>query len=101
MLLNYLGFGQNLTTMGFVWYYMNILAMAGIVYMLLRLAIARAQKVTTNQSESKITEDRLFIRFVMFIATFGLVYFFMREHINDLKEIWNWAYEGIQELING
>jgi Na+/H+ antiporter NhaD/arsenite permease-like protein len=99
-LLNIIGIGQNLTTIGFIWFYMNIICIAGIIYMLLQLAIARAKRVVVNQSEEAIKNDRMFIRFVMFVVTFALVYFFLREYLNDLKEIWQAGFEFVQELIN-
>lgn len=100
-LLNIIGIGQNLTTMGFIWFYMNIICIAGIIYMLLQYAIARAKRVVVNQSEEAIQNDRMLIRFIMFVVTFGLVYFFLREYLSDLKEIWKAGFEYIQELING
>lgn len=100
-LLNIIGFGSNLTTMGFIWFYMNIICIAGIIYMLLQFAIARAKRVVINQSEESIQNDRMLIRFIMFVVTFGLVYFFLREYLSDLKEIWKAGFEAIQELING
>lgn len=100
-LLNVIGIGQNLTTMGFVWFYMNIIAIAGIIYMVLQLAIARAKRVVVNQSEEAIKNDRLWINFIMAITIGGLVYFFLREYMSDLKEIWKMGFDAIQELING
>ena len=101
MWLSYLGMGRDLTTMGFVWYYMNILAIAGIIYMLLKLAIARAERVVTNRSESALKEERFMTRIVMFAAIFGIMFFFMREYVEEMKEAWKWATETIQGVYNG
>ncbi len=84
-----------------MWYYMNILAMAGIVYLLLRLAIARAERVIVNQSESKAREDRLFIRFIMITASFGFILFFMREYKDDIIKTWQTVSEQITEWYHG
>jgi len=100
-LLNIIGIGNNLTTMGFIWFYMNIICIAGIIYMLLQYAIARAKRVVVNQSEEAAQNDRMLIRFIMFIVTFGLVYFFLREYMSDLKAVWQAGFKYIQELING
>jgi len=86
---------------GLVWYYMNVIAMAVIIYMILKLAIIRAQRVANNQAESRSTEDKMFIRFVMFMAIFGMVYFFLREYIDQLEAFWNWIQAGISEVKNG
>ncbi len=100
-LLNVIGIGQNLTTIGFIWFYMNIICIAGIIYLLLQYAIARAKRVVVNQSEEAIANDRLWTRFIMSIVIFGLVYFILREYMSDLKDIWKVGFEYIQELING
>lgn len=101
MLLSYLGIGKDLTTIGLVWYYFNVIAIAAIVYKLLDLAAIRAKNASTNKAETQSKEDKLFIKFVMFVSAFGIVYFFTREYIQGMKEIWNFAYEGIRGLING
>ncbi len=100
-LLNAIGAGQSLTTMGFIWFYMNIICIAGIIYMLLQYAIARAKRVVVNQSEEAIANDRLWTRFVMSVVIFGLVYFILREYMSDLKDIWKAGFEHIQEIANG
>jgi predicted PurR-regulated permease PerM len=85
---------------GLVWYYFNILAMAGIIYMLLKIALARAERATLNQSESKTRDDNFIIRIAVFAALFGLVFFFMRQYISEFKDFWEWLINGIRELIN-
>jgi len=85
---------------GLVWYYMNVIAMAVIIYMILKLAIARTKRVVINQTESKSVEDKMFIRFVMFVAIFGLIYFFLREYMDQLEAFGNWIQEVIKEMKN-
>lgn len=89
----------NTVQTGLVWYYFNILAMAGIIYMLLKIALARAERATINQAESKTKADNFIIRIAVFAALFGLVFFFMRQYISEFKEMWEWLIKGIQELI--
>jgi len=88
----------NVVQTGLVWYYFNILAMAGIIYMLLKIALARAERATTNQSESKTSTDNFIIRIAVFAALFGLAFFFMRQYISEFETFWKWIIEGIQEL---
>lgn len=85
---------------GLIWYYFNILAMAGIIYMLLKIALARAERATINQAESKTKADNFIIRIAVFAALFGLAFFFMRQYISEFEKFWEWIVEGIQGLIN-
>lgn len=82
------------------WWYFNIIAIAYIIYMLLKIALARAERATVNQSESKTRSDNFIIRTVVFVALLGIVFFFMRQYISEFKEMWEWLIKGIQELIN-
>ncbi len=91
----------NTVQTGLVWYYFNILAIAVIIYMLLKIALARARRATINQTESKTRGDNFIIGIAVFAGLFGLVFFFTRQYISEFKEFWQWAYEGIQELFNG
>lgn len=88
----------NYAQTGLVWYYFNIIAIAVIIYMLLRIALARAQRATVNQAESKTQGDNFIIRVAVFVALFGLVYFFMRQYHSEFAGFWEWIVEGIQEL---
>jgi len=100
MLLEFLGIGQNLTTIGFIWYNLNVLAIAGIIYLVLKLAIVRAENLgTRNSIENKIKQDNLYIKFVIFSASFGIVYFSLRESVPDLKELWSDAIIFIKDLL--
>ena len=100
MLLSYLGLGKDLTTIGLVWYYFNIIAIAVIIYKILDLAAIRA-KNTSNISERESKEDKLFLRFVMSISTLGIAYFFMREYMEEAKELWSFCIDKIMDVING
>jgi ABC-type polysaccharide/polyol phosphate export permease len=91
----------NLINTGLLWYYFNVLAIAVIVYMILKLAIVRAKKAVTNQAESESTEDKMFIMFAMFTASFAMVFFFMREYIDDFERIWQTVSEAAGEIKNG
>ena len=91
----------NAAQTGLIWYYFNILAIAVIIYMLLKIALARAERATNNQSESKTKGDNFIIRIAVFAALFGLAFFFMRQYISEFKDFWEWVIEGIQELTNG
>ena len=91
----------NAAQTGLIWYYFNILAIAVIIYMLLKIALARAERATNNQSESKTSGDNLIIGIAIFAGLFGLVFFFTRQYISEFKDFWEWIIEGIQELING
>jgi len=86
---------------GLVWYYMNILAVAGIIYMILKLAVVRAQRAAINTAETRSTSDKIFLRFVMFAATFGIVFFLLREYINQIEMFWDLIADGIKEIKNG
>lgn len=98
MLLNYLGIDQNLTTLGFVWYYFNVLAITGIVYMVLKLAIVRAQNSISNKAENISKADNNYLYFVMFISTFAIIYFLLREYIKDLKDLWQFIFDKLPDL---
>ena len=99
-MLNLLGL-RDIAIMAFLWYYMNILIIAGIIYMLLKLAIVRAKRATINRAETTSKSDMLLIRFSIFVAIFGIVLFMLREYTKELQAFWHWANEGIQEVKNG
>ena len=107
MLLNILGLTHqsntlsNLTTVGFVWYYFNVLAITVIIYMVLKLAIVRAGRARTDRFENMSKSDNQYIKFVMLIATFGIIYFLLREYIDELKDLWSSIFNYAEGLING
>lgn len=89
----------NFVQTGLIWYYFNVLAIAFIIYMLLKIALARAERATFNQSESKTRSDSFIIKAVVSISIFGIVFFFMRQYYPEFVKFWEWIVEGIQELI--
>lgn len=86
---------------GLIWYYFNTLAIAYIVYMLLKIALVRAERSMINRSESAAREERKLIKLIIFISIFAIAYFAMREYIAEFRKLWISIIEFIQGLFNG
>lgn len=90
----------NFIQTGLTWYYFNVIAIAYIIYMLLKITYERARNATGNRAESVSKESKFYYRFIFAISIFGIVYFFTREHIEDMREIWESFAEFVERLTN-
>ena len=84
-----------------IWYYFNILVVVGIIYFVMKIAVLRAKKAVVNGAESETKEDRMFIRFAMFTAIFGVIYFLSREYHDEIIRAWELITETAGEIKNG
>ena len=91
----------NWVQTGIAWYYFNVIAIAVIIYKMIDLATIRAKNAALNTAESQTKEDKLFVKAVIFLGVFGVAYFFTREYISDMREIWISVVEFTQRVING
>lgn len=80
---------------GLIWYYFNIIVIAVIIYMLLRVSYERMRMLQVNKAEASSKEDRFIYKVIVFTAIFVLAYFFWREIGRDVHK----AFDAMTEYI--
>ncbi len=77
---------EKLTYIGFLWYYFNILCVAGIVFSLLAIMYQRAGRTIINTSERPYKPDNTPFKFTVGVAIFGIIFFGIREYGTGMIE---------------
>lgn len=79
----------ELTFWGFVWYYFNIIAITGIIFFLLMIALNRSKRTVINIGEQSAQQNQapMFLKFVMYMSVFGIIFFACLEWGDDIYEM--------------
>ena len=91
---------SDLTITGLIWYYFNILCIAGIIFFVMLIAYNRAKRPVINIGEGSAKEQK-FPPFIKKVAIFGVVFFAVREWGDDIYEFSTAVIETIGDKIDG
>lgn len=90
-------------SLGLFWYYFNILAATGIVYLMLLIMYQRSKRIIINTAEQPYRPDNTMIKLVFKIGIFAILWFIAREYgfADYVSQFFNWTSEIISEVWNG
>lgn len=92
----------DLTIAGLIWYYFNIIGIAGIIFFIMMIAYNRSKQVVINTAEQPAGSKKMppFLKFVVGMSIFGIIFFAVREWGDDIYEASTSAVEYIGEKID-
>ena len=84
---------EDLTIAALVWYYFNIICIAGIIFFLLAIMYKRAGRIIINTSESPYRQDNTMMQWTFRMAMFAIIFFGLREWGSAMIEFSQASYE--------
>ena len=77
---------ENLAITAAIWYNFNILAITGIVFFMLKIALNRSKQIVINNGSERAAQKNMppFLRFVAGLSVLAIIFFAVREWGDDL-----------------
>ena len=90
-------------SLAYFWYYFNILAVTGIIYLMLGIMYQRSKRVIVNTSEQPFKPDNSMLKLVFRIALVAIIWLLVREYglSEYVSGFFNWTSDILLKVYNG